>query len=90
MEMFLQIAITTRVIPLSKEDENDLFSKAGPLATLSAMIDMGYALGLISKEVRDELHLIREIRNAFAHTIGVIDFAMPEVANVCKRLWTPV
>ena len=46
---------------------DDVFKYGGPLGSFSARIEMSYALGWIPKSLRDDLHLMRKIRNAFAH-----------------------
>jgi len=39
----------------------------GPLATFSARIDAAHRLGLIASDLARALHLVRKIRNDFAH-----------------------
>lgn len=46
-----------------------LFKGNGALATFSAKIDLVRLLGLVSETIRSDLHIIREIRNEFAHQI---------------------
>lgn len=41
-----------------------------PLSTFSAKINACYRIGLISKQFTRDLHLIRSIRNKFAHNIA--------------------
>jgi len=89
LDMFLELAIRSKLVPWDDDNEKQLFSGSGPLSTMSAKIDLAYALGLFGKRIHIELHHIREIRNAFAHTVANITFDMPEVANVCARLKTP-
>jgi hypothetical protein len=47
-----------------------LFEGAGPLATFSAKIDLARLLGLITDAIRSDLHIIRDIRNEFAHQVA--------------------
>jgi mannitol repressor len=47
-----------------------------PLRTLSAQIHLAYALGLIPKEMRDDIDMIRRIRNEAAH--GFSEHFKPE------------
>jgi hypothetical protein len=61
----LKGAITYRVVNLTSDDEEVLFSGFGPLATFSARIRIAYALGIIGKKTRHDLDLMREIRNAW-------------------------
>lgn len=62
----------------------------GPLASLSARIDTAYLLGLISPRAARDLHLIRKIRNIFAHRAGIVRFADPEISDRCKELYHDV
>src|SRR4051794_34378311 len=56
--------------PMDKPNRDRLFTGEGaPLAALSARIKIAFALDIISPTERDELNCIREIRNAFAHSI---------------------
>jgi hypothetical protein len=61
----LKGAITYRMVNLTSDDEEVLFSGFGPLATFSARIRIAYALGIIGKKTRHDLDLMREIRNAW-------------------------
>lgn len=40
-----------------------------PLATFSARIDFSHRIGVISHHLARDLHLIRRIRNLFAHSV---------------------
>jgi hypothetical protein len=60
---------------------NDLFSGgSAPLGTFSTKIDLCRALHLISEYEHATLHIIRRIRNEFAHKPGV-SFASPEIRS---------
>jgi len=78
--------VRKKLVCLNKREEKELFDGTGPLATFSARIRIGYALGLFDRFIRDDLETIREIRNAFAHTKKVISFDSAEVSTVCTRL----
>nr|WP_131196104.1 MltR family transcriptional regulator [Lichenihabitans psoromatis] len=69
VQMVLKVAVTYNMVPLTKAEDKNLFEGSGPLSTLSAQINVGYALGLFGKKVRHDLHVIRDIRNDFAHTL---------------------
>lgn len=56
-----------------------------PLGTFNARIDIAYALGLIDDESRADLHLIRRIRNDFAHDWSV-GFENRRVIDRCAAL----
>jgi hypothetical protein len=83
----LEAAISSRLAPREESEDKELFQQNGPLATMSARIKVAYALGVIDSGFRDELDHVREIRNAFAHTLTSISFTTSEVINVCNRLW---
>jgi DNA-binding MltR family transcriptional regulator len=51
-----------------------LVSEQGPLHSLYAKIVAGYAFAIYDKKLRDDLHIVRAIRNAFAHSKKMIDF----------------
>jgi DNA-binding MltR family transcriptional regulator len=54
-------------IPASKDE---LLDGDSPLGTLSAKINISYRLGLIDATFTKALHLIRKIRNDFAHEVS--------------------
>ncbi|HXX21704.1 MAG TPA: hypothetical protein VEO19_00985 [Terriglobia bacterium] len=57
-----------------------------PLGTFSSRIDLAYLVGLVSKTAHRELHLIRKIRNRFAHEYAPLTFEDPRIANWCREL----
>src|SRR5215469_2652966 len=59
-----------------KDDDTweQLVSDQGPLTSFNAKIIAGYAFGIYDKKLRDDLHIVRAIRNAFAHSKKIIDF----------------
>jgi len=65
---------------------NNLMESNGPLGTFSGRIDLAYLLGLIPKKAANDLHLIRKIRNEFAHISGSLTFDSPAIASRCKEL----
>src|SRR5437870_4946563 len=47
---------------------SQMFQGFGPLASLSAKIEVAYGFCLISAGEKQELHLLRKVRNDFAHS----------------------
>lgn len=90
LEDVLANQIRQRLRPMSADEEKALrlFSFDGPFGTFSTLINVGYALEIIDENTRAELHDLREMRNACAHSPRPISFATPELANVCKRLFS--
>ncbi len=50
-------------------NEDPLLNRDGPLSSFSSKIHIAYRLGLIDAEFAKALHLIRRIRNEFAHEV---------------------
>ena len=66
-----------------------IFRFEGPLGTASARIEIAYLFGFIDERTRGQLDDIREMRNACAHSKQQMDFGVPVLANVAKRLFHP-
>src|SRR3990172_2102627 len=66
-----------------------LVNPYAPLSTFSSRIAAAYTLGLISREERGDLKLIKDIRNEFAHRRPGTTFASPPVASMVAKLRTP-
>jgi DNA-binding MltR family transcriptional regulator len=69
---------------LDEDEEAKLFEGTGPLATFSARITFGHALGLYGRKAKRDLNLFREIRNAFVHSQRHIDFKTQVVLELCR------
>ena len=68
----------------------ELFEGSGALSTSIAKIDMAYSLGLISENERRDLHLLRKIRNEFAHAFDHdLVFSTPAISNRLSALSLP-
>lgn len=69
----------------SKVTKKILNPTSGFLGTFSARIDMVYCLGIIDKKIYNDLRLITEIRNIFAHSFDSISFDSPEVVKLLNK-----
>ena len=71
-----------------KEDDQRMFDGAagGVLGSFSAKIRTAAAMGLIHQRVFRALILINDIRNAFAHSLHVVDFSHEAISADCKQL----
>lgn len=58
----------------------------GPLASFSKRITFAQALGIISKEVARQMHIVREVRNTAAHAHVTMDFSVQEVKDALGTL----
>jgi hypothetical protein len=61
-----------------------MFSGMGPLSSLSAKINLGFMIGLYSETALKNLHVLRAIRNKFAHDVAVRTFQ--DVRDDCNNL----
>lgn len=69
-----------------KRVQKDVFSNKGFLETFSSKIDFAYLLGLITKSMHRDLHLLRKIRNEFAHNLTNLSFDSPAIRDRCSEL----
>lgn len=74
LEMWLKGAIVRHFTNSPRRLQDKLFDYKGPLGTFSAKIDIAYAIGAISPEAHRTLHIMRDIRNDFAHAEDEMDF----------------
>jgi hypothetical protein len=74
---------------LNSDDIRRLFDYEGPIGSFSARIRVAYAFNLFGPETRDDLDLIRLIRNEFAHSGRPFGFSEPLVKPVTDRLASP-
>jgi hypothetical protein len=89
-ETALERLLRTKLRPdLNSDERRPLFDSQGPLGNFSSKIAMAYAMGTIGPITRDDLDLVRLLRNGFAHTRKNLTFDMPVVTAVCARLKTP-
>lgn len=66
---------------------DNLFNHNGPLGTFSAKIDICLVMGLIGQDMHRGLHLIRKIRNTFAHFHWPRSFVDQDIAAQCRELY---
>lgn len=69
------------------EDMEEVFRPGGPLGSFSARIEIASLFGVIERETYEQLSLLREMRNACAHTKHHIGFQDPALANVAMNLF---
>ena len=68
---------------------DDLFDGDSPLSTLSSKINLCFRLGLIDSGTSKALHLIRKIRNSFAHEISGCQLDVVPHKDRVKELVSP-
>lgn len=86
VEHALRLAIERHLATdLTEGERANLFRQ--PLGNFASRITMARALGVVNAEQTVELNRIRDIRNAFAHTIEALNFDAPEVTDLLDRMW---
>lgn len=84
VEDALRVAIEKRMPHLAPNQVDHLFSTGGILESFSSKAKMALALNIITKAEYDDIDLIRDIRNVFAHAILAIDFTNQPIRDSCK------
>ena len=85
LEDSLRYLLTCKCVQLTKSEFNNLFDR-GPLSSFDSMTKIGYAFGFYGSLFRDDLGIIREIRNGFAHAMVPLSFETPEVVIKVETL----
>ena len=86
IERALERAIITHLPKLDVYTFRKLASSEGPLSSLFAKIHLGFALGLLDKRTRDNLDIVRRVRNVFAHAPKAVSFRTIPIAKECRKL----
>jgi hypothetical protein len=86
IDLVVREAITARLSDLPDILEL-LFENRGPLQDFGARIQLALALGIYGRRVYDDLCIVKDVRNAFAHSAEVMDFDHAGVAGRCNELW---
>ena len=80
---FLEMALEHLLYAFLPEDEKEvkeLFDFNKPLGNFSNKISISFCLGLIDRMIKNDLNLVRKIRNKFAHDLFV-NFEDPEIKS---------
>lgn len=85
IDEYLKKTLSKKLIG-NKNHKKKLFDFNGALGSLSNKIDMALSLGLITKNVYDDLGVIRKIRNEFAHSFECIDFDTKNISTLISTL----
>jgi DNA-binding MltR family transcriptional regulator len=77
------------ISPTEKE-VSAAFRFEGPLGTFSAKMEVACLFGFIEDETYQQLYIIREMRNACAHSKRSVDFSSKAIINVVRKLFGPL
>ena len=60
--------------------------RSGALGSFAARSDACYSLGLVSKDIYQDLVVLGELRNQVAHHHHMLDFSVTAIADSCQSL----
>jgi hypothetical protein len=86
IEAHLEKLIVSRLHSNDKNFLSRLFENRGPLSDFNSKILIGQAFGLITPPLGDELHMMRTVRNTFAHAKMPLSFDMQPVESAVRSL----
>ena len=82
----LRVLLAKRLVKPREKDRDILQGHRAPLGTFSARIDAAHQFGLISQFLARDLHLVRNIRNAFSHDAVECTFDRPDIRDRVRAL----
>ena len=87
LDQLLDEMLRLALVPCSSSNDPLFDGPNAPLANFSNRIDLSYRLGLISEFAAKSLHLIRKIRNNFAHGITGCSFDDQSIKSRIEELY---
>ncbi len=88
LDILLRMSLERLMRPYT-ELQNTIFENRGPLQDFSARIHVSFALKLIGTGAYNDLNILRDVRNAFAHSAEAFEFDREDIARLCNNLWYP-
>ena len=89
LDILLYQLLSKFLIP-NTTGNDELFDGDSPLSTFNAKINLAFRLGLIDKEFSRALHLIRKIRNSFAHEVSGVSLEVSGHSDRIRQLTMPL
>ena len=81
------VEMIKRKLVADKKIVEEVFRHDAALGTFSSRISLAYLVRCFSKEVYSNLHIMRTIRNDFAHDRNDLDFTNESVRARCEALY---
>jgi hypothetical protein len=76
------------LVPCPSSEDKLFDGASAPMSSFSSRIECAYRLGLISRDFSRCIHIVRRIRNAFAHDVAGCTFAAHSVSSRVDALRT--
>jgi DNA-binding MltR family transcriptional regulator len=77
--------IQKRLVRHDKKISDQDLLLSGALGSFAARIDIAYRLGLLDGQIAYDLHLVRKIRNKFAHQTHGLHFESKELEELLRK-----
>ena len=88
LNAILEKIIKKKLLPEVPKNDRLFQSNSAPLVGFSAKIELSYRMGLINKSLRDQLFVVRKIRNMMAHDIEYNSFTHPLIKPMLVKLYS--
>lgn len=75
VEDFLTAELENHMTNLNTEERQRIFDFQGPLGTFSSKIRIAQGIGLIDRQLRKDIELVKSMRNAAAHCVDPVNFS---------------
>ena len=85
VEHYLELLLRSKIKRKDDKTWKMLLADSGPLRSFDCKIVAGYALGIYDAGMHNDLHIVRRIRNAFAHSKKLIQLDHPAVVTELKK-----
>lgn len=85
----LLIMLRERMPSLNGDEGKRIFEFEGPCGSFSNRIRMAQGLGVIDRQTRKQIEIIKEMRNVAAHSYTPVTFSTPEIREAVLTLLPP-
>lgn len=73
-------------LPIADDERGLFYNQGAPFGSFSNKIVSARSMTLISISQAEDLHIIRDVRNQFAHTLMALNFSNEHLALACSKL----
>ena len=85
IEFLLRRVLEAFLVASTKEVRELFEGPYAPFGSLSGKTKAAFVMGLITKDERDRIDAVRNVRNAFAHEVTA-SFDHPKILKICRKL----
>jgi DNA-binding MltR family transcriptional regulator len=86
IEEALESNLFLKMRPISNKFRKRLFENYGPFSSFASKIDAAYAFSIVDENTFEDLNIIKEVRNGFAHPkTQLLRFEDEPIATILKK-----